>query len=367
MLTKSNLQELLDFEAQHQVLSVYLNTEPSQGNADVYRLKLRSMLKDADVPEAEAEAIERYFDQEYDWAGRSVAVFSCVPEDFFRAYPLAIPVRSRVRYNSNRPHVKPLANLLDSYGHYGVALVDKQGGRLFSFHLGGLQEQEGVLGEDVQRIKHGGGSQAGGQRGHDGQNIPPKQVAERNLKSAAQFAAQFFSEHKIRRVMIGGTDKNIAQFREYLPKKWQSLIVGTFPMSMDAGHDQVLEKTIEIGAEAERQREERLVDAVITGASKGQGGIVNLDDTLSAAHEGRVQTLLVQEGFRAPGYRCQGCSYLTTQEVETCPFCGGDFEEIPDAVELVVQKIMRQGGDIEFVRDNEALEEYGNIGALLRY
>jgi peptide subunit release factor 1 (eRF1) len=129
----------------------------------------------------------------------------------------------------------------------------------------------------------------------------------------------------------------------------------------------VLEKTIEIGAEAERQREERLVDAVITGASKGQGGIVNLDDTLSAAHEGRVQTLLVQEGFRAPGYRCQGCSYLTTQEVETCPFCGGDFEEIPDAVELVVQKIMRQGGDIEFVRDNEALEEYGNIGALLRY
>ncbi len=367
MLTKSNLQELLDFEAQHLVLSVYLNTEPSQGNADVYRLKLRSMLKDADVPEAEVDVIERYFDQEYDWAGRSVALFSCVPEDFFRVYPLAVPVRSRVRYNAKRPHVKPLANLLDSYGHYGVALVDKQGARLFSFHLGDLREQEGILGEDVQRIKHGGGSQAGGQRGHTGQKSHPRQVAERNLKSAAQFAAQFFADHKVRRVMIGGTDKNIAQFRAYLPKKWQSLVVGTFPMSMAAGHDEVLEKAIETGSQAERQREEQLVDAVITNASKGQGGIVNLDDTLSAAHEGRVQTLLVQDGYRSPGYRCQGCSYLTTQEMETCPFCGGNFEEIPDAVELVVQNIMRQGGNIEFVSDNETLQEYGNIGALLRY
>ncbi len=367
MLTQSDLQELLDFQAQHLVLSVYLNTEPSQGNADVYKLKLRSMLKDAEAPENDASVIGRYFDQEYDWAGRSVAVFSCAPENFFRAYPLAIPIRSRVRVSTNRPHVKPLANLLDSYGHYGVALVDKQGARLFSFHLGELLDQEGVLGEDVHRIKHGGGSQAGGRRGHNGENIPPKQIAARNLKSAAQFAAKFFSDHSVRRVLIGGTDKNSAQFRQYLPKTWQGLIVGAFPMSMSAGHDQVLKKTIELGAQAERQREKRLVEAVITGASKGQGGIVHLDDTLSAAHEGRVQTLLVQEGYRAPGYRCQGCGYLTTQSLDTCPFCGESFEEIPDAVELVVQNIMRQGGEIEFVDDNEALEEYGNIGALLRY
>jgi hypothetical protein len=72
-------------------LSVYLNTEPSAGNADAYKLRLRNMLKDYKLPE-DVEAIERYFNQEYNWSGRSVAVFSCQPQGFFRAYPLAIPV-----------------------------------------------------------------------------------------------------------------------------------------------------------------------------------------------------------------------------------------------------------------------------------
>ena len=72
MLTERNLRELLEFKPQHPVLSIYLNTEPSQGNADVYKLKLRSMLKDVALPE-DVEAIETYFEHEYEGAGRSVA------------------------------------------------------------------------------------------------------------------------------------------------------------------------------------------------------------------------------------------------------------------------------------------------------
>ena len=85
MLNERDLQELLDYKAQHDVLSVYLNTDPALGNADVYKLKLRSKLKEIDLPD-DVSAIERYFDHEYDWSGRSVAVFSCAMEQFFRAY-----------------------------------------------------------------------------------------------------------------------------------------------------------------------------------------------------------------------------------------------------------------------------------------
>ena len=35
MLTERDLRELLELKPQHPVLSIYLNTEPSQGNADV--------------------------------------------------------------------------------------------------------------------------------------------------------------------------------------------------------------------------------------------------------------------------------------------------------------------------------------------
>ena len=241
MLTERDLQELLDYKAQHPVLSIYLNTDPALGNADVYKLKLRSQIKEVDLPD-DTSAIERYFDHEYDYSGRSVAVFSCAAEEFFRVYPIAMPVRSRVRVNS-RPYVKPLADLLDSYGGYGVVIIDKQGARLFSFHIGTLLEQEGIMGESVRRVKHGGGSQAAGQRsGESGQTYYIEGVTDRNMKEAAEFASQFFSENNVRRVLIGGTDDNIALFRSQLPKSWQSLIVGTFPISMTASHTEVMER-----------------------------------------------------------------------------------------------------------------------------
>jgi peptide chain release factor subunit 1 len=366
MLTERDLRELLDFQGQSPVLSVYLNTEPAEGSADTHKLRLRSMLKEVDLPQ-DVETVERYFDHEFDWSGRSVAVFSCSEEDFFRTYPLAVPLRSRVRVNE-RPYVKPLADLLDSYGGYGVALVDKQGARLFYFHLGMLQEQEGVVGEEVRHTKRGGGSQAPGRRGGvAGKTNYVEEVADRNIKEAADFAARFFAENNVRRILIGGTEENVYPFRAQLPKAWQSLVVGTFPMSMNASQTDILERAMEVSTEAEERRKTRLVENVITGAAKGRGGVAGLEDTLHALHEGRIQTLLIREGLRAQGWRCQGCGYVTTQDLEACPFCGSQFDQIPDVIELAVRKVMQSGGDVEVIHDGAALAEHGNIGGLLRY
>lgn len=366
MLTETDLRELLDYPATHPVLSVYLNTEPTDGGAEAHRRRLRGMLKEVELP-ADVPVVERFFDHEFDWSGRSVAVFSCTPENFFRAYTLAVPVRARVRI-SDRPHVKPLADLLDSYGGYGVVLVDKQGARLFYFHLGELREQEGVLGETVRHTKRGGGSQAAGRRGGTaGQTNYVEELAERNLKDAADFAARFFAENNVRRILIGGTDDNVSFFRTQLPKAWRSLVVGTFPMSMNASNSEVLERAMEIGQQAERARDAKLVEAARTGAAKGKGGVMNLNDTLIAVHEGRVMTLLFRDGFSAPGSRCKGCGYITATQKETCPYCGSNFEQIPDAVEMAVRRVMQSGGEVEVLHDNEAFGEKEPIGAVLRY
>ncbi|MCS6908559.1 MAG: hypothetical protein RML93_11865, partial [Anaerolineales bacterium] len=154
MLTDRDLRELLDFQAPNAVVSLYLNTDPSEGNKETHRRHLRALLRQVELP-SDVEVIERYFEHEFDWAGRSVAVFSCATRDWFRSFSLAVPLRSRVRVG-DRPHVKPLADLLDSYGGYGVAIVDKQGARFFYFHLGELVEQEGVVGEIVRHTKRGG-------------------------------------------------------------------------------------------------------------------------------------------------------------------------------------------------------------------
>jgi peptide chain release factor subunit 1 len=366
MFTENDLQDLLDYRTDTDVLSVYLNTEPTEGGVDAHKLRLRSMLKEVDLPE-DVALVEEYIEREFGWSGRSIALFSCAGDDFFRAYPLAVPVRSRIRVD-NRPQVKPLADLLESYGGYGVVLIDKQGARLFYFHLGELHEQQEIEGENVRRTKRGGGSQAPGRRGGmSDQTNYFDEVTERNIKEAADAAARFFQEKNVRRVLLGGTDDNLALFRTHLPKAWQSLVVGTFPMSMNAGHNEILERAMEVGREAEQRRQANLVSAVITGAAKGRGGVVTMEDTLGAVHEGRIQTLLIRDGMRKPGCRCQGCGYVTVQQLENCPFCGSEFEEIPDVVEMAVREVMGSGGDVQLLHDDDALADYENIGALLRY
>ena len=366
MLTENDLQELLNFQPKQPVLSIYLSTDPSGGSAEAYRLRLRTMLKDIAMPK-DVSAVEEYFHHQYDWSGRSVAVFSCASKDFFRAFSLAIPLRDRVRI-SNNPHVKPLADLLDFYGGYGVALVDKQGVRLFYFHMGELGEQEGLLGESIKRTKRGGASSYPGRRGGiAGQTNYVDELTERNMKEAAEFAAHFFQDHNVRRVLIGGTEDNVAQFRNLLPKSWQSLIVGTFPSSMTSSKNEVMGRALRIGQEAEIHQENHLLDVLVTSTAKKRGGVLHLEETLQALQDGKIQTLVLKEGFREPGYHCQGCGYLTNIEMPACPYCHGSFIHISDVVEMSIHKVMQQGGDVEFIHTNYIEKKLGGIGAILRY
>lgn len=366
MLSDRDVQELLHYKPPQPVLSIYLNTDPAEGNADAYKLRLRTMLKDIAMDE-DVEAVLRYFEHEHDWSGRSVAVFSCAAQGFFKPFPLAIATRDRVRIN-DRPYVKPLADLLDSYGGYGVVLVDKQGARLFNFHLGELKEQEGVMGEAIRHTKRGGGSQSPGRRGGTaGQTDYVEEMADRNIKEVIEAATRFFTENNVRRIVIGGTDDNVALFRSHLPKAWQSLIIGTFAINMNASNGEVLERAMQIGKEAEHQREAHLVDTIITNAAKGRGGSIGLEDTLGALREGRVQSLVIRDGYRAPGFRCKSCGHISSVPMGACPFCDGETEQIPDAVEVAVRQVMRSGGEVEVLHDDQVLKEFDQIGALLRY
>jgi hypothetical protein len=187
------------------------------------------------------------------------------------------------------------------------------------------------------------------------------------MKDDIEFAVHFFEENHVRRVLIGGTDDNVAKFRSLLPKAWQSLVMGTFPMSMTAASAEVVDKAVQVGLEAERHHEERLIESAVTSAAKGSGGAAGLEDTLKAIRDGRVLTLLIEDGMREPGYRCTSCGYMTTIQMDRCPFCSGSFAEIPDAIELGIHSVLHSGGDVEIIHGNPMLQKAGNIAALLRY
>ena len=368
MFTDNDLRELLDFVAAEPVLSLYLSTDPSEGNADAYHLRLRTLLKEVHLPQ-DVSAVEEYFGHEYDWSGRAVAVFSCAGKNFFRAFPLAVPMRNLVQVN-DRPSVKPLADLLDNFGGYGMVLVDKQGARVFYFHMGELREQEGVLGETVKHVKHGGASSMPGRRGGAASRTDHMdEVVDRNMKDTVDFAVHFFEENHVRRILIGGSDDNVAMFRGMLPKAWQSLVMGTFSMAMTASNMEVRERGLRMGMEAALKVEANLVDELVTGAAKLNGAVAGFADTYDAINHDRVKTLVFMEDLKKEGFVCSKCGALYDHKVdETCPLCGeGKLERTMDGIELAVNAVMRRGGEVSVIRPHAVLQKHEGIGAILRY
>ncbi len=371
MFTERDLSQLVEFRSEAApVLSLYLNVDPTQQTTDQYRLALRSLLKEAsdEARLEDIEAVERYFDFEYDWQGKGVVVFSCQEAGFWHSYALAVPVHNHVRV-SHRPFIKPLTDVLDAYGRYGVILVDSEGSRMFVFSLGELEEAAGTLGEEVRRTKHGGASGVAGMRG----GMTPtaarrgEAVVLRNLKEVAEETEAFCNKNGCKRLVLGGTDANISQFMDVLPKAMQGKVVGAFSIDPSAPVGEVQALSMELIEQVAEEREAELVQEAIAGWKRGSGGVMGLAETLAALQEHRAGTLLVSAGYEASGFRCESCRYVMLSKEDECPLCGGKVESVDDLVETMTHRALEQGTDVEIVRGNEELDEAGSVGALLRY
>jgi peptide chain release factor subunit 1 len=365
MFSEKDLQALLDYSAEGQVLSVYLKTDPTQLNTEAAKLRLRNSLKTIDLPN-DIQAVEEFINMEYDWSARGLAIFSDQEAGLFETYQFNFEVPNEVHVGKH-PYLRPVVRVLNVFSGWSLVLVDKQGARLFSFELGELTEMNGVTGEEVKQTKRGGGNAMHGRMGGADISSKVENIIEQNIREVIDYATDFFSKHHIRRIMIGGTDDNVARFKEALPKSWQSLVVGDFPMSMTASDAEVLEQAKGEALVAQKKINQYLVDQAITLAAKGSNGVKGLIDTLNAIHEGRVKTLLVDQDFEQSGFRCQGCGYLATQALETCPFCGGDFSKITTAVEMAVREALQKNAEVKVIQENETLEDAGQIAAILRY
>ncbi|MFW5714011.1 MAG: hypothetical protein ACOCYU_05010 [Brevefilum sp.] len=365
MFSEKDLQTLLDYQAESQVLSVYLNTDPTQLNTEAAKLRARNWLKTIDLPK-DVQAVEEFVNMEYDWSARGLVIFSDQDAGFFETYQFNLDVPDKVHVGSHLM-LRPLVRILDIFSGWGVVLVDKQGARFFSFGMGELREMKSVIGEEVKQAKRGGGNAMHGRMGGADISSKVENIIEHNIKEVIDHAINFFSQNHIRRIMIGGTDDNITRFKEALPKSWQSLVVADFPMSMNAGETEVLEQATAEALVTHKKINRSLVDKAITLAVKGSNGVTGLINTLNANHEGRVRTLLVLQDFEQAGYRCEGCGYLTTQEIKACPYCGGEFGRINSAVEMSVREALRKNADVKIIEENEQLNKAGQIAAVLRY
>jgi peptide chain release factor subunit 1 len=290
---------------------------------------------------------------------RGLAIFACDAHDFWEVIELAVPVRDRLVVN-HTPYVRELEAVVARHERFAVLLVDRQRARLLLFSQGELLEKQ----EHSDSLpRH---DDDGGQLGKDQVAGHAAEAAHRHLRHAAAAAFAFFQDQGFEHLVLGGPDDVTAELERELHPYLRERIAARLPLAVHCSDGDIRHAAEEVEAAAERAREAAVVGRLRQAVGSGTGGVAGLAPVLDALVARRVDTLLVSEGFEAPGWRCSACAWVGTLG-RRCPVCGGTMDEVADVVEEAVEEALAQACRVAFCRDNADLDVLGRVGALLRY
>ncbi|HEX7298207.1 MAG TPA: Vms1/Ankzf1 family peptidyl-tRNA hydrolase [Solirubrobacteraceae bacterium] len=378
-ITRERLRRLATTRASEgRVLSLFLNLDPREfATAPARGTEVRSVLDRAARLVREDEALDHQArtalraDLErvqtelanggLDAKGaHGLAIFVSGPIDLFEVLKLAEPVEHDPVI-ADRPFIEPLSAIGPPH-RWCVLLVNRRTARLFCGPGGALEELE-LIQDDVHgQHDQGGWSQARYQRSVD------KEVAD-HLRHSAEVAFALLKDDLPAGILVGAPQELANDFEAELHPYLRERLAGR--LDIDVEHSsaedvrRAAQPAIEAAAAAAQDAAlQRLAEAFGAGSSRAASG---LDDVLFVLHEQRVEVLLVEAGFTAPGVECPACGWLSAQEVAACPADGTATQSRRDVVEAAVARAVIQSADVHVLRDRPELASHGHIAAILRF
>ena len=374
MISKQDLERFLQRDGTGKpVLSVFLDMSVNSDNKRTHTVFLSQKKSHfaelssgggGSHPEALASALDRveeWLSSGYGEENRGVAAYAEIGGDWFEALQFPVPVQNRLVI-ADRPLIGPLAQVLESYHHHGVILLDREHVRILSVYLGTLLDEIEVRKEPLPTqsdVQAGGYSQKRFQR-------RKAEEMRHFFKDFAREVEDFVRDHRPDDLVVLGTEENVAKFREFLAEPLQGMIVYTGAMWVDEPASQVM-AGIEPHLEAERERESRQILQILRErVQQDYLATAGFQSTLSALQEGKVDTLVIAGDQDREGARCAQCGFVFAREVETCPYDGARTTPGVNVVEEAIRMAEAQGAEVEFVAATE-VEDLRGVGALLRF
>ncbi|CAN5678176.1 hypothetical protein BH23GEM5_BH23GEM5_12920 [soil metagenome] len=374
MISKSDLERILQrAESERPVLSLFLDMAVDSTNKRHHQVFLNQKRTqfaeltgddpaiDSRQMEAVLDRVEKWLEDGFEEENRGVVVYAEVGGDYFEALQFPVPIPNRMVV-SDKPVIGPLAQVIESYHHHGVVLMDREHARILSVYLGTLLDEFVIRSEPVDTphdVQAGGYSQSRYQRR---KREEMKHFFREFVKEIEEFDRRY-SPHDL---VILGTDENVARFREHLPETLLDKLVYTGPMAVDEPTTEILAR-LEPHLQAERERETReIVHQVRDRVANDYMATAGVQGTLSALQEGKVDTLVLSRDQQRDGTRCGQCGFVFARHLRACPYCGSEALAPVDAVEEMVRMAEGQGVTIEFVEPG-TLDDLRGVGALLRF
>jgi peptide chain release factor subunit 1 len=331
------------------VLSLYLNAQPDSRGKDHYSPFLRKELhgrveqfekKSAarESFEKDIERIDQYLAEEVRPSANGIAIFACSASDFFEPLQLDAPIERNRLTVGDRPHLFPLARIVDRHPRHAVLLSDTNHARIFVFGRGRTIEKEEVASLKLSRTDVGGWSQMRYQRHVEDHWL-------HHAKDVVEALGRIVGEERAEYIFLAGDEVIVPLVREQLPKDLAKKVVGVFPLEMRASEQDVMEAAERALAEHVAKAGAERVETLRGEWRAGRLAAAGPEGVLLALQNGQVEELWLSTGFADSA---------------------DDGPEISRADDFV-QRALATDAKVRFVEDPELLAEMDGVLAALRY
>jgi hypothetical protein len=350
-----SLAETLDRLARREpvsspVLSLYLNAQPDNRGKDNYAAFLRKELHgrieqfEPRSParasfEKDVERIERYVSEDVRPSANGIAIFACSAADFFEALQLDAPIERHRLTVGDRPHLYPLARIVDRYPRHAVVLANTNHARIYVFGRGRTIDREEVASEKVSRTDVGGLSQLRYQRHVEDHYL-------HHAKDVVEALRRIVAEDRAEYVFLAGDDVIVPLLRSHLTKELAQKVIGVLRLDIRTPEQEVMEEAGKVLAEHEAKEEAERIERLRGEWRAGGLAVAGPRAVGEVLEKGQVEELSISTAF----------AEQTVASAASCPLA-----------DALVARALATSARVRVVEKPELLAEMEGVVAALRY
>jgi len=355
-------------------ISLYLNTQPDQHGRDDFdrfvRKEFRNHAKTFANDSPERESFERdagrisvYLRDKLESSANGLAIFACAGADnYFNAIQLDAPIEKHALHVSQRPHLYPLARLIDQYPRYVALIADTSAARLFVFGLGKTESTEALNNLNTSRTLAGERPQLRYQRRLDNYRM-------HYIKEVAQMLERVVHEENAKHIVLAGDEVFIPLFYEQIPAHLADKVIDVLRLDIRTPEHEVLKATMESLRDNNIQTDAEKVRDLLDKYRAGGLAVVGLRDTLDALLRGQVDELILSASLKKISADQKTLSRIPS--ISTAPNTLAEHlaeqRSAAAVADMLVARTLSTGAAVTFIEDTLLLGDVGGVGALLRY
>jgi peptide chain release factor subunit 1 len=364
------LMRLLEFETTElPVISLYLDGRANEHGKHDFGTFVRKQLAGRArtyAPHSEARdsfdedfvRIERFLENEFKPSTQGLAIFACAgAHDFFEAEQFEVPFERNQLFLYDRPHLYPLARLIDQYRRYAVVLADTNRAKIMVFAAGQAIDRQDIKNVKTKRSQVGGWSQSRYQRHLENYHL-------HHAKEIVEILERIVRDEAIDSVILAGDEATVIPIlREQMGKELSEKVIDVLSLGIDTPEHELFEQSLEAFHRHDTLSDLQKVERLMNEYRADDLGVAGVPETLAALSNGQVEEMLLTKS-------AGDLTYDESEVEKVLKIYGGAPSGLDDrtiADELVRRATELSSARVTFIEDASLLEPLGGVGALIRY